>query len=120
MTINELHDAVALAVANPELIAWHDLGEGGGTCIDWKMLPTDEMLEISLTRALIEAIMPKTSDLWERGGKRIAAALGLHHVTYPWATSALARLLGGLTMEQYLDMLVLSRIAQRAKRATTA
>lgn len=115
MSLNELKFALILVLSNPELIAWCELSDRGNSCVNWYRLSNTDMTEIAVTRAFLEILMPKKSQLFRHAQCVIAHQVGTQHISYDWTTKALSRLLSNTSLSQFVEMLILAKtIQQRA------
>lgn len=113
MSLNELKFALILVLSNPELIAWHELSDYGNPCVNWYRLDSTDMTKIAFTRAFLEILMPKKSQLFRRAQYLIAHQIGAKHVSYDWTIKALSRLLSDTHLSQFIEMLILAKTMQQ-------
>lgn len=113
MKVNEIIIAIRLILRHPNSIAWNEFRDRGNPCVDWDRLQAAELNEIALTRGLIQAIMPKHSNLFMQAQRVISAEMGTAYISYDWCTKALGRVLSGVSLQEFFNTLVLAFVTQQ-------
>lgn len=110
--IKEVFKSLPLILNNAECFAWNDFKDRGSNCIDWFNLSVDEKKEYLITKANVELLMPKKSQLFYDMERSIAEITGNKWVTYDWTVKAVARAISFCNFREFYEMLTLSRMVK--------
>lgn len=105
----ELQQAIPLIIQNVDCFKLEDFKDKGSHYINWFNLSLEEAKELAFTKADVEIIMPKNSNLYRSMSKALSNAIGSEWVTYDWTVKIIGRILAFSTLDEIKKAIALSK-----------